>query len=85
MTKIPYFPDAEVPLPERMTPEQFVEWVASWVLDGDLIDPSKDSDKFFDDSDEEPYEYELENDEVYENYHTIVMEARRLAGKEPQP
>lgn len=82
MTKIPYFPDAEVPLPERMTPEQFVEWVASWVLDGDLIDPAKDSDRFFVDPDDEAYEYEMENDEVYENYHTIVMEARRLAGKE---
>ena len=73
MTKIPYFPDAEIFLPERMTPEQFVEWVASWVLDGDLYQP---------DPDEPAYEYELENDEIYENYHAIVTEARRLAGKE---
>lgn len=73
MTNIPYFPDAEVPLPERMTPEQFVEWVASWVLDGDTYQP---------DPDEPGYDYELENDEVYENYAAIVTEARRLAGKE---
>lgn len=82
MTKIPYFPDAEVPLPEHMTPEQFVEWVASWVLDGDVIDPAKDSGRFHVDSDDAPYEYEMENDEVYSNYAAIVTEARRLAGKE---
>lgn len=56
------------------TPEEFVKWVASWVLDGDVVT-----------LDGEPgteYEYELENDEVYDNYATIVSEARRLAGKE---
>lgn len=74
--------ETEVFLPERMTPEQFVTWVASWVLDGELIDPSKDSDRFFVDPDEGPYEYEMDSDEVYANYATIVTEARRLTKKE---
>lgn len=63
---------------ENVTRENFIEWVASWVMDGDLIDPAKDSDRFFVDPDEEPYEYEMENDEVYTNYAAIVTEARRL-------
>lgn len=57
------------------TPEEFLNWVASWVLDGDPI--VYDADNYPDDQ----YEYELENDEVYENYTTIVATARRLAGK----
>ena len=78
MNKPHHFPDAEIILPERMTPEQFVNWVASWVMDGDLIDPAKDFDRFFVDPDDEAYEYEMENDEVYANYAAIVTEARRL-------
>lgn len=57
-----------------MTPEEFLNWVANWVLDGDVVT-----------LDGEPgteYEYELDNDEVFANYQTIVSEARRLAGKE---
>ena len=57
-----------------MTPEEFLNWVANWVLDGDVVTP-----------DGEPgteYEYELDNDEAFANYQTIVSEARRLAGKE---
>lgn len=82
MKNTPYFPDAEVPLPKRMTPEQFVNWVASWVLEGDVIDPAKDSGRFNVDPHEEPYEYDMGTDEVYDNYRTIITEARRLAGKE---
>lgn len=56
-----------------MTPEEFLNWVSNWVLDGDVEtlegEPGTE------------YEYELDNDEVYSNYHTIVMEARRLTGK----
>ena len=57
-----------------MTPEEFLNWVANWVLDGDVVT-----------LDGEPgteYEYELDNDEAFANYETIVSEARRLAGKE---
>ena len=66
---------------EEVTRENFIEWVASWVMDGDLIDPAKDSDRFFVDPDDEAYEYEMENDEVYVNYAAIVTEARRLRGE----
>jgi hypothetical protein len=59
---------------EPKTPEEFLNWVANWVLDGDLMPE--------DNPPEDQYEYELENDEVYENYTTIVTTARRLAGKD---
>lgn len=57
-----------------MTPEEFLNWVANWVLDGDVetMDGEPDSE----------YEYELDNDEAFANYMTIVTEARRLTGKE---
>ena len=58
-----------------MTPEEFLNWVANWVLDGDV--------ETMDDEHGTEFEYELENDEVYDNYMTIVTEARRLVGKEP--
>lgn len=66
---------------EHMTSEQFIKWVASWVLDGDIIDPSKHDDRFFCDADEEPYEYEMESDEVYANYAAIVTKARQLCSE----
>jgi|LakMenE01Jun11ns_1017448.scaffolds.fasta_scaffold8746166_2 hypothetical protein len=59
---------------EPKTPEEFLNWVANWVLDGDPMPE--------DNPPEDQYEYELDNDEVYENYTTIVATARRLAGKD---
>jgi hypothetical protein len=63
---------------EPKTPEEFLNWVANWVLDGDSVN----ADMFYIEDDDEGTAYELENDEVYENYTTIVTTARRLAGKE---
>ena len=63
---------------EPITRDTFIDWVASWVMDGDLIDPTKDADRFFVEPDDESYQYEMENDEVYANYATIITEARRL-------
>jgi len=59
-----------------MTGDEFVKWVAGWVLEGDLItlDERFPHVEAFD----EGTAYELENDEVFANYHTIVGEARRL-------
>jgi hypothetical protein len=54
-----------------------VNWVANWVVDGD-----PNADMFYIEDDDEGGEYEMDNDEVYENYTTIVTTARRLAGKE---
>jgi hypothetical protein len=61
-----------------MTADEFVKWVAGWVLDGDLV---KDGVTIADADDPDAAEYELENDEVYENYTVIVSEARRLLGE----
>jgi hypothetical protein len=63
---------------EPKTPEEFLNWVANWVLDGDSVN----ADDFYIEDDDEGGEYEMDNDEVYENYTTIVTTARRLAGKE---
>lgn len=50
----------------------FIEWVSKHILDGDEVIGTDDGE----------YEYLVENDEAYDNYSTIVTEARRLAGKE---
>ena len=63
---------------EPKTPEEFLNWVANWVLDGDSVN----ADDFYIEDDDEGGEYEMDNDEVYENYTTIVATARRLAGKD---
>jgi hypothetical protein len=63
---------------EPKTPEEFLNWVANWVLDGDSVN----ADMFYIEDDDEGGEYEMDNDEVYENYTTIVATARRLAGKD---
>ena len=55
------------------TPEEFIAWVASWVMDGDMMPD--------DNPPEDQFEYEMENDEVYSNYNEIVMTARMLMDK----
>lgn len=57
-----------------MTSDEFVKWVAGWVLEGDLVT----AEEFYAENDDIGTAYELENDEVFANYHTIVGEARRL-------
>lgn len=59
-----------------MTPDEFVNWVATWVLDGDV--------ETLDGEPGTEYEYQLDNDEAFANYQTIVGEARRLARKETE-
>ena len=62
---------------EDMTPEEFLNWVANWVLDGDPVT----DEKFFSEPGDEGTLYEMDNDEAFANYETIVSEARRLIGK----
>lgn len=59
---------------ENVTPEQFVQWVANWVIDGDIIN----AEDFYAEDEDEGSVYEMENDEVYENYRIIVSTARQI-------
>ena len=59
-----------------MTSDEFLKWVAAWPLDGDPVTAKE----FYAEDDDIGTAYEMDNDEVFANYHTIVGEARRLIG-----
>ena len=59
-----------------MTGDEFMKWVAGWVLDGDPVT----LEGFYAEDFDIGTEYDMETDEVFTNYRTIVMEARRLIG-----